>query len=241
MIMCELFSVDAAAVEFVGGCPALDGSGSLLIGFSVRNRSFDRAFFQIAGELARSTFANLIVAILDVPYAFNDAARRGAVQPSERDLAKAVHIGDERQKMVERVLSKIDGLAYEIRRWPELENANVRSLRDELATAVHSDSLIRDLLMSYAAHWAASANEQLTPAMTGFQVCELPVLFDLYYREGLLHDLYPGEIVDFFFRLERGDFASALPMASRLAHGHKLSCLRLAAGAGSREPTTLAA
>lgn len=220
--------VGAVALECVGRRPAVDGSEPLFVGFSVRNRSFNRGFFESAGELALRAFSSLSVAILDIPYAFNDAAKRGDSTPSDAEIEKAIRIGDEREQMVRRVLNGIDGLQFTVRRWRQLENASVRSLRDELSHAIATDRTIRDLLTSYSAQWATSANEQLNNSMVGFQICELPVLLDLYYREGLLNDLYPGEVVDFFFRLERGDFSGSLPSASQFSRGRRLSCLRFA-------------
>jgi hypothetical protein len=207
--------------------PAVDKSEALFVGYSVKNRKFSGSFFKLAGEMARDHFSNIIVAILDYPYAFNDAARLGSQSPSAVDFARCLSIGDEREKMVRRVLSKIDGLEFEIRRWNTLDTPEALNLRHELAIAMQSDIVLRAELIRHAGIWMSAAHSGSPADFLGFQLSEIPILIDIYYRQRYLTDLYPATLNDFFQKLERGVWAGSLPLATRYAAGNRLATLTI--------------
>lgn len=214
-----------------------DGSEPLFIGYSVRNRRFTKEFFEAAGRLAVENFSELLVAIFDYPYAYNDAGLRGETMPTARDIERAVEIGNERARMVTRALSKVSNLKYHVARWPEFDTAWVATIRAELTQGLYADSALRAELESHSSAWALSAGEKPCDEFLGFQISELPVLIDIYYSRGFLVDLYPDSITDFFFQLEDGRWFDTLPLASKAAEAGRLSCLR--PSANNRETNCL--
>ena len=64
-----------------GPDPKLDRSQSLVVGFSTRNRMFSSDFFRRVFSLSDSYFAKMLIVIVDVPYAFNEAAWRNSTVP----------------------------------------------------------------------------------------------------------------------------------------------------------------
>ncbi len=215
-----------ALISWTGRAPALHRSEVLFVGYSVKNRRFSRDFFLKVGELAKNCFSKLVIAIFDVPYAYNEAAHRDEEHPSRDEFAKCIDIGDERERMIRRALSAIANARYEIRRWPELDTSCAVELRDELSAAIHKDDALRDELIQNIRAWCG-LHACAPDHFLGFQLSEIPVLMDLYYRQGFLSDIYPGQLNDFFFKLERGEWSHALPVATQLASTRHLCCLRL--------------
>jgi len=171
------------------------------------------------------------VAILDVPYAFNDAAKRGESNPSPAEFARVRQIGDERERMVKRVLHSSPGLTWSLLRWEDLEDSSVRNLRKELTWALRKPSELRFELLESASNWAGSAGVVSSAELLGFQIAELPLLLSIYYQRSLLVDLYPGELTPFFFDLEAGRWSHELPTATAITGGQRLSLIDFASAA----------
>ena len=54
-----------------------------------------------------------------------------------------------------------------------------------------------------------------------FLIEETPVILYCYYMfSGGVVDVYPGKIADYFWRIERGDYAEELPQTTALATTH---------------------
>ncbi len=75
-----------------GPAPSLDGSQLVIIGFSVRNRSFKEKFFKSSFSFIDKYCKEGLVTIFDEPYAFNDAAARGSNSPTETEFQKNIRI-----------------------------------------------------------------------------------------------------------------------------------------------------
>lgn len=217
-------------VAWVGRPPPLDRTESLFIGYSVRNRRFTKDFFRLAAALAGASFRGLCVAIFDRPYAYNDAASRDGGQPTETDFRRSLKIGDERERMIRRTIGLGNQDRLDLRRWPDLETSNVALLRTEFRVAVENSELFRDGLLRNAITWLRSLGRFDAEEFLEFQIQELPVLSDLYYRQGYLVDLYPGRHFEFFFELEKQKWADELPLASKISLNQRLCFLNVQTG-----------
>lgn len=212
-----------------GPMPAMDCRLPLLVGYSVRNRSFSVDLFSRIFFLAAKYFSRLEVLIVDDPYAWNEAALRGDQNPTEADLEKSRRIGDERFRMVRGALStKPAGLNVRLSRWQEYAQLEeVKTLRDELHSAAQLHTTIRDALSSYSQLWRGEVSSEDADLFYGFLIEEFPVFVHLYYREGYSVDIYPGPNFPFFKALERQEWLRELPLASELARDKQLSFLNV--------------
>lgn len=212
-----------------GRLPELNRSEPLLVGFSARNRAFSRAFFESAMAVSDLYFARLEILVVDLPYAYNDAARRGASQPSEEDIAKSLRTGEERLRMVRKVASAHRGRSpINVRRWSDVVDCEtVRDLRAELKRAFDRRGNVFEKLIYYSNLWAHGSEGDARDNYTSFLIEEFPVFIKLYYEDRLLADLYPGPNFSFFSELEASAFADELSMATEVAAGKRLCFLNV--------------
>jgi len=213
-----------------GRTPRFDRTEPLLIGFSVKNRAFDRGFFQSALSLAKDCFASLDVVIVDTPYAYNAAAKRGNASPTEAELQMASKVGDERLRMVQRSFAGLVSSAFPLRywRWWQLrDEPTIERLRQEMKYAYEANASFHSAIRQYSVLWSTGAEESEAENYSNFLLEEFPVFVALYYGNGLLTDLYPGPNFTFFRRLEEGEWKDELPESSLLASRRMLSFLNV--------------
>lgn len=212
-----------------GRVPRLDGSDPLLVGFSVRNRAFRREFFDHVIQLCENSFKELEIVIVDLPYAYNDAARRGDSAPSSKEIEIARKTGDERASMIAKAVARQQPRKrVRTRRWDEVSaGQDVAELRGELDAAYHRRGLVYKKLVDYSHLWAQGAQASGPDNYTAFLLEEFPVFVKLYYVDGLSTDIYPGRNFDFFMHLEDGKLAEELPLSTKLAGGRPLSFLNV--------------
>ena len=213
-------------IIWYGRTPQLDRSEQLFIGFSVRNRSFCKDFFRKATLLCKQSFRELLVAIFDMPYAYNEAAEEGIRKPSDEQVRCALRIGDERSRMVEKILNKgNNNINWSIQRWSSLDNVMVCKMREELRKALEESTELKEELLHFAIQWLKKNGRVNPEDFLEFQIQEIPVLTNIYYHHNFLVDIYPGDPFMFFFDLERGKWEKILPIATRLSFGKMLSFL----------------
>jgi hypothetical protein len=211
-----------------GSKPTLDKTQKLLIGFSVRNRSFNGDFFRRAEKLAENFFSGLLIVVVDTPYAYNEAAHRGLAFPDENEISKALKIGDERFRMLETIFGMQRYTNLEIKRWEAYTKLpEVELLRLEICAASSNYSSVQLALTEYAQLWTGEIAEEEADLFHGFLLEEFPVFIYLYYRLDYLCDLYPGPNFSFFRRLESGEWKSELPTASIMSERKRLSFLNV--------------
>ncbi len=206
-----------------GPQPILGPGARVLIGCSVKNRSFKSSLVRSCLECVTSLGCELCIVIFDRPYAYNDAAARHSADPTSQELIRARRVGDEKTAMIERLVRHYPNIKCTMRRWDECnEVASVRALREEFVRGLASDEL-RNVLVNQMRDRLSVDGWIENEWFLNFQIQEIPVLVDLYYRQGFLIDLYPGSNFPFFGQLERGVWNSCLPFASSLAKEKALS------------------
>lgn len=211
-------------VDCSGQVPSLDCSERIMIGYSVRNSAFDKTFFQSALEFIEEFGSRGIVAIFDEPYAYNDAAERGDSLPSPSDILKNRRIGDERARMIERIVKAKKCKKIEIWRWKSFEDlALISDLRSEMVAGLEKNELLRASLLKNAIEWLSRFGRVGPEHFLNFQIQEIPVLTYLYYYCDYLIDIYPGKNFAIFAELQEGRWITDLPMASNLAKEKKLT------------------
>lgn len=217
-------------VAIEGPSPRFDKTEPLLIGFSVKNRAFSREFFQNVARLAQECFSRLEIVIVDTPYAFNEAAKRGGLVPSDRELATVRKLGDERFRMITKTLNSnlIAGFPTRVRRWDDFEaDSDIQQLKVEMQAAFQRRSTFYEEILQYSSLWSRSLGGVDIEAFSNFLLEEFPVFIKLYYIDKLLVDIYPGPNFTFFQKLEDGVWELDLPLASRSATRKLLSFLNV--------------
>ena len=225
-----------AEIPYFGDCrclgppPKLDRSERVIIGFSVRNKNFDKGFFGNAFRLVRDYDSDGIVVILDYPYAFNDAAENGLAAPTETHIAKNRRIGDERQHMVEKVVRTEGATNVQLLRWESFaDEPLIHHFRDEIENAVRTVPEFRNDIIQNAVVWLEKMGHVNSEYFLNFQIQELPVLFYFYYVQMFLIDIYPGPNFSLFQQIEDGLWRDELPSISASVGQRKLSFLDVSA------------
>ncbi len=200
-----------------------DGFGNtVFVGYSSRNRAFTHRFFRTLAKTCVRLGKQLVIVIIDEPYAWNDAASYGRQSPSAGELAKARTIGKERTAMVTRAIKGFE-FSSKILRWREIAGrSEVTDLMAELSSACLVDGLIKQKLIDEAKKRVSFTGNAQQELFLNFQIHELPALIWIYYKLGYLIDIYPGPAFSFFDDLERGVFSEELPLSSQLCNGKEL-------------------
>lgn len=206
-----------------GPLPRFNRTEKMFVGFSVRNRSFSKDFFQKAIKLMAGTASKGRIAIFDYPYSYNDAALRGENNPMRADIMKNKKIGDQKERMVEKVRTKLYADTIEIVRWELFcNNPVIKRIRDEFSESISVNNTLRKQLMEQALSWLEKTGRVDEESFLNFQIQEIPVLIYLYYFEDWLIDIYPGENFEIFKQIEAGAWSSELPYISNISMNKKL-------------------
>lgn len=223
-------------IPFFGRChcsgpfPKLDRSEKVIIGFSVRNRKFNKDFFHNAFRLVCEYAFDGIVVILDHPYAFNDAAEDGFAAPTEAQFVKNRHIGNERQRMVEKIVQMEGVTNVRLLRWESFaDEPCIRQFRDEIENAVRTVPEFRRNIIQNAVVWLQEKGRANSEYFLKFQIQELPVLFYFYYVQMYLIDIYPGPNFSLFQEVQDGLWRGVLPGIYTVVGQNKLSFLDVSA------------
>ena len=107
-------------------------------------------------------------------------------------------------------------------RWDELAKQTPQWLKAEVNTAFKNKAQFFFDITQQTRRAIGKAVAGDPSAYAQFLVEETPVLLYCYYlfRGGVV-DVYPGEIADYFWRLEASDYAEELPQATALATSHE--------------------
>lgn len=210
-------------LTWYGRPPLMDGSEDILVGYSSRNKMFTREYFKNVQEMQKKYFKFLYVAIMDVPYAYNEAAELGKDKPDMQMIKKAITIGDERERMVKKVLKVNDKeKKWKILRWWSIEDENVLKIREEFRKAIVGNERLRENLIKYAIEWLHKKGRVDPENFLEFQIQEIPILINIYYNYGYLIDVYPGKPFEFYFSLEQGEWSNIMPLATKMTLGKEL-------------------
>jgi hypothetical protein len=197
----------------------------VIVGYSVNNRRFSKVWFSSVAAACQRSGCRLVILLVDEPYAFNIAARRGRTSPSAEELACCRETGDQRAVMVRRALVDIPGLGYKILRWPSLSNSTVVGLfRHELESAVRSSTVFKSVLLSYVERWGRFG-EHVKDAFLSYLFEEIPVFSAFYFSWTSVLDVYPGEHFDLYIELPSGKWKKILPLMTKYSLGKHLVCI----------------
>jgi tRNA-dependent cyclodipeptide synthase len=210
-----------------GRAPNLDSTEKMVVGCSARNRAFSKKLLERLARFAMNEVQEAMFFVIDVPFAKNDAAIRSPnAIASVSDYEKNIRIGDERTRAIARVIAAVGAPNIKIVRWPEISRLPIyNKIQKELENAVH-DKSVRNSIMAAVRVWLSGRfdmNEGDESRFFGFLLAEIPAFIVIYYELGFNLDVYPGENIDFFLKLESGVWDSRLPIATSLAKGKKLS------------------
>jgi hypothetical protein len=213
-----------------GPLPRFDKTEKAMVGYSIKNRSFKPYMFERFARLFREYLSHAVIVIFDEPYAYNDAAQRGDKVPTADDFGKARKAGDERAVMIQRIFRRVNVEGIRIIRWPEIRsNDIVVALVQELRLAVDEYPILRERLLDQAFEKLKGVGFLGAEYFINFQLEEIPVLVYLYYVEGYLMDIYPGENFQIFSELEAGIWSQVLPRMSSCVDSAKLTFVNIAA------------
>lgn len=203
----------------------MDQLDEVLVGYSINNRQFSKAWFSSVGRACLQNNTLMSLVIVDEPYAFNLAARHGKL-PTEEIFTHCRVLGDQRCAMVNRALSGIDGLKYEVIRWPVLAKASLVDIfRDELKLAAESSIEIRNILLTYVKRWGG-AGKSNGEDFIGYLIEEIPVFLARYVSSTSVIDVYPGAHFDLYMELSSGKWVDVLPTMTKYAINTRLVCLQ---------------
>jgi hypothetical protein len=198
-------------------CDFRDGE-KVMVGISVRNRRFSADFIHKFMSLCQQRRLEGLVVIFDEPYAWNDAADRGLALPTEEDLAHIREIGDQRTRMVQRVMRRFGDSAVALKRCWDISNSSTyREIRDEFVKGIDQSRQLFDRMVDQSRNFLITKNEVDWRRYLGFQTVEIPMLIELYYVLGYHIDIYPGDSFPFFTELENGLWEKQLPLATQYA------------------------
>lgn len=202
-----------------------DRLDEVLVGYSINNRKFSKIWFSSVGRACLQNDTQMSLVIVDEPYAFNLAARQGML-PSEEIFTHCRELGDQRSAMVAHALSGIDGLKYEILRWPVLAKSSlVNVFRNELKLAAESSTDIKNVLLTYVKRWGG-AGKNNGEDFIGYLIEEIPVFLARYVSSSAVLDVYPGAHFDLYMELSSGKWVDALPTMTKYSINTRLVCVQ---------------
>lgn len=211
-----------------GRMPRLDRTEKMVVGCSARNRAFSKKLLERLARFAMNEVGEAMFFVIDVPFATNDAAIRSpSAVTTVLEYEKNVRIGDERARAIARVIRAVGASNIRIVRWPEIVGLDSYFVvAKELEKAIHDDEDVRNAIMMAVRMWL-SGRFDIPPGeehrFFGFLLAEIPAFIIIYYKLGFNLDIYPGDNINFFCKLESGAWRSRLPVSTDLAKDHRLS------------------
>jgi len=183
---------------------------------SIKNRSFNRAYINQFIDMCEKVGIDGRVCAVDTPYLYNVMAEHGLDHLPEAEAAKIETLSTNFQRMVEKALRGKQSSRVTLVQWPELEAETPQIYKDELASAFHGGSRVRDLFYDHVSSVKPIEDERQFERFAEFFLCEVPVLMHAYYSFGPTMDIYTGPQPAFFWQIEMGEFAEELPELTAL-------------------------
>jgi hypothetical protein len=186
---------------------------------SVKNPNFSARLISTFCDLVETHFGRGEVILVDTPYASTISAIEANETVRRRELEDLQRVTNERRRLVERILAKRSEI-LPVYSFDQVKREVSPPLLLEVRTAFELETRFRQAILDRSREVApATIPDALLPRFAEFLVCEIPVLCFLYYARGEpgVVDVYPGEIPEIFWDIERGLYADELPGISRLA------------------------
>jgi hypothetical protein len=194
--------------------------GFLMI--SIKNRLFTSSLIKAYCRFATEQLLGGCVTVVDRPYVYNVLAASHERSARRTQISAIRRLGEERRRQAAKLISKYDEERIEFVSWNQLAMLTPKWLWAEVRTAFRNKGKFHsDLLEQTQLNIGGPLQNTALESYARFLVEETPVLLYCYYMfRGGIVDVYPGEIADYFWRLERGDYARELPQTTALATTH---------------------
>jgi hypothetical protein len=198
-----------------------DRAGFLMI--SIKNRLFSspliNAYCCFATEYLRSGY----ITVVDRPYIRNVEATSNDHSSSARQMNTIRRLGEERERQVHKIVKKYDRDRIKFLSWDDLSIQTPKWLQCEVHAAFRNKrQFYLDLLQQTQRSIGSLFDRSVLERYALFLVEETPVLLYSYYSFcGGIVDFYPGDIADYFWRIERGDYADELPRTTEMTAAHQ--------------------
>ncbi len=186
---------------------------------SVKNPSFSTRLVNTFCDLVETHLGSGEVILVETPYAVTISATEADEAVRRRRLERLQRVAGERRRFVEKILAK-RSTVVPVRSFDQVEREVAPELIHEVRHAFEIEGPFRRAILDRAREVVpASIPDALLPGFAEFLVFEIPVLCSLYYAAGEpgVVDVYPGEIPELFWDIERGRYSDELPGISRLA------------------------
>jgi hypothetical protein len=186
---------------------------------SVKNPNFSTRLVNTFCDLVETHLGGGEVILVDTPYAATISATETDEAVRRRELANLHHVAGEKRRFVDRILAR-RATFVPVRSFDQVAREVAPALLHEVRRAFDIEGRFRQAILDRAREVApVTIPDALLPGFAEFLVSEIPVLCSLYYASGEpgVVDVYPGEIPQLFWDIERLRYANELPGISRLA------------------------
>lgn len=198
-----------------------DHVGFLMI--SIKNRLFTNALIKAYCRFAIEHLAGGFVTVVDRPYIHNVVAALPDPSASARQMNGIRRLAEDRRQQVQKIIDTHDRGRVEFMSWDDLATQTPQWLEAEFRAAFENLGQLRsDVLEQTRRMSGALCDQAELERRSLFLVEETPALLYSYYLfRGGIADFYPGELANYFWRIERGDYAEELPRITELATTHQ--------------------
>jgi hypothetical protein len=194
------------------GLADLQGKSVYLM-VSVKNPNFSARLINAFCDLVETHLGRGEVILVDIPYASTISAIEADETVRRRELEDLHRVTGEKRRFVERILAKRATL-LPMYSFDQVKREVAPSLLHEVRGAFEIEGRFRRAILDRSREVAPpTIPDALLPRFAEFLVAEIPVLCSLYYARGEpgVVDVYPGEILQIIWDIERGRYADELP------------------------------
>ena len=189
---------------------------------SLKNRLFTSGLINAYCQFATEQLLGGCVTVVDRPYVYNVLAASHDLSARRKQLRGIRRLSDERRRQAMKLIAKYDQERIKFVSWDQLARSTPKWLWAEVRTAfINKGPFYYDVLEQTQRNFARVVEVALLERYARFLIEETPVLLYCYYMfSGGVVDVYPGKNPDYFWRIERGDYAEELPQTTALATTH---------------------